>query len=61
LVAGGRVVSAILTQSIWQSIVVVEKSFPATTYLRGFDLDLAAVAEELGVRFCKEKVVIVFS
>jgi hypothetical protein len=49
LIAGRRFVSAILTQSISQSIVVVEKSFLATTYLRGFGLDLAAVAKELDV------------
>jgi hypothetical protein len=47
LIAGGSFVSAILTQSISQSIVIVKKSFRATTYPRGFDLDLVAVAEGL--------------
>ena len=49
LIAGGSFVSAILPLSISQSIVIVEKSFRAITYPRGFDLDLGALAEELDV------------
>ena len=49
-VSGGSFVLAILTQSIsQQSIVIVEKSFRATTYLRGFDEDPTAVAEQRDV------------
>ena len=48
LISGGSFVSVVLTQSISQQpIVIVKKSFPATTYLRG--LDPIAVAEELDV------------
>ena len=49
LIAGGSFVSAVLTQSILQSIEIVGKSLRAMTYLRGFDLDLVVVAEELDV------------
>jgi hypothetical protein len=44
-ISGGSFVSAILTLSIsQQSIVIVEKSFRRTTYLRGFG-DSTAVAD----------------
>ena len=49
LIAGRSFVSAVLTQSILQSIEIVGKSLRAMTYLRGFDLDLVVVAEELDV------------
>ncbi len=50
MISGGSFVSAILTQSIsQQSVATVEKSFRATTYLRGVDEDLTAVTEQRDV------------